>query len=523
MLKKSFIKCLRRCLLQLTLLLATSSLPLAQIPPSATCSGFTGCDNPAPCGFGRCADQDHDGLCDSWEVAGGIDLNGDGEIDDEDDLPLPGADPSRPDIYLQYDYMVLPGHNGHSHRPHPQAIRAVVDAFARQGIALHAFRGHRLPHYSVVTFDSVDHVCSGDDAINFYDLKALSFDPRRALAYHYVVFAHYNTCGSPGGCSSCNETIAFGGGGRAENPGNDLIVSLGPFMDAGLTPGFEQEAAVFMHELGHNFRLQHPFPKYKPNWLSVVNETFVYTGIPVGAGPGSTTPISCHVTADCPAEAICASFSHTCTRIDYSRQALADLNEASLDESVGIGAGTNDLTGYQCPDFTGVYSSATGPIDWNCNGDASETNVMADINADGCVGLIGCFGTRGGPLTGHRDWGTLDFHFQCSRGGDPLVTPPPRHEQREPTIPDAMRKHILFARRAVEVMMVGAEPGALSVAILGADDLDTEDIDGSSLKLAGARPARTRFAGPRLLAGAGPHRLSGWLKNSQAFVARVRP
>jgi hypothetical protein len=145
------------------------------------------------------------------------------------------------------------------------------------------------------------------------------------------------------------------------------------------------------------------------------------------------------------------------------------------------------------------------------------------------------------PLAGHRDWGTLDFHFQCwrNRGEDPPVTPHRGHGQRELSIPEAISKHVLFARRAVEVLMVGEEPGTLSVAILGADDLDTTDIDLSSLKLTGARPARTRFAdvngdgradllvtfdaaGPRLFAEAGPLPLSGWLKNSQAFVARVR-
>jgi hypothetical protein len=103
-----------------------------------------------------------------------------------------------------------------------------------------------------------------------------------------------------------------------------------------------------------------------------------------------------------------------------------------------------------------------------------------------------------------------------------------------------MRKHVLSARRAVAVMMVGAEPGALAVAILGADDLDTADIDGSSLKLAAARPARARFADidgdgradlvltfegehARQRSGGRPLPLTGWLKSSQAFDAEVRP
>lgn len=505
-------------------------------------------------------DLDHDGLCDSWEVAGGIDLNGDGKVNhqvdrrdgdnndvdnnDDGDVLLPGADPHRPDIYLQYDYMVLPSKNGHSHRPHREAIQAVVDAFARQGIALHAFRGHRLPHYTVVTFDPVDPACAGDDAVNFFDLKARSLDPRKALVYHYAIFAHYNTCGTGAQCSLCPTITGFGGGGKAELPGNDSIISLGAFLDIiGVAPGFEQEAGIFMHELGHNFGLRHggnfDLPDFKPNYLSVVNGNFAYPGIPVAAEPGSIVPMPCRKTADCPAEAICGSFfSHTCARIDYSRDVLPDLNEMSLYESVGIGAWTNDITAYSCPapDFTTGFGPGTGPIDWNCNGDASETNVTADINSDSHFNLDNIF------LLGHRDWGSLNFHFQCTANGlDPPGAHPRRQrEQREPTIPDAIRKHVLFAPRAVEVTMVGAQPGELAVAILGADDLDTTDIDRSSLKLAGATPARTRFgdvngdgradlvltfdvAGPRLFTEAGPRHLRGWLKNSQAFVARVRP
>jgi len=54
---------------------------------------------------GSCPDADGDGLNDAWEIAGGIDLNGDGKIDAQHDLLLPGADPNRPDIYVHYDWM----------------------------------------------------------------------------------------------------------------------------------------------------------------------------------------------------------------------------------------------------------------------------------------------------------------------------------------------------------------------------------------------------------------------------------
>jgi hypothetical protein len=59
----------------------------------------------SPACAGTCADSDGDGLNDAWEIAGGIDLNGDGVIDAQHDLLLPGADPNVPDIYVHYDWM----------------------------------------------------------------------------------------------------------------------------------------------------------------------------------------------------------------------------------------------------------------------------------------------------------------------------------------------------------------------------------------------------------------------------------
>lgn len=269
-------------------------------------------------------------------------------------------------------------------------------------MALHAFPSHALPHYSVVTFEQIDPACAGNDAINLYDLKARSFPAQRALAYHYAVFGHYQTCDSLAHCAMCpmieGNPAIFGATGKAELPGNDFMVTTGAFLDFGTTPTIVEEAGLFMHELGHNLRLQYAgstsFPIFKPNYLSVVNNNFTFTGIPVAAAPGSTTPIFCRKDSQCPAEAICALRTNTCARIDYSRRALPDLNEYSLDENLGISAGTNDITTYNCPEGTAVSGAASGPIDWNCNGNATEMNVVSDINADGEFQLLSVFSYR---------------------------------------------------------------------------------------------------------------------------------
>ena len=149
------------------------------------------------------------------------------------------------------------------------------------------------------------------------------------------------------------------------------------------------EASVFMHELGHNLGLDHAgdasTPDFKPNFLSVMNLNFTYPGICSSNTAGSTVVSSC--------------------RVDYSNAKLPTLDENHLDENKGISAGTNDITTYNCPDFTPVLGPGTGPIDWNCNGDRTEPDVAADINAEGNFT----------PLTGFRDWGALNFAFQCTR------------------------------------------------------------------------------------------------------------
>src|SRR5260370_33866066 len=65
------------------------------------------CGGPVPAVLSNdiCADADGDGLNDAWEIAGGIDMNNDGKIDAQHDLLLPGADPNKQDVYVQYDWM----------------------------------------------------------------------------------------------------------------------------------------------------------------------------------------------------------------------------------------------------------------------------------------------------------------------------------------------------------------------------------------------------------------------------------
>jgi hypothetical protein len=523
------------------------------LPSGSSCTPIPSCPIP---------DSDGDGLNDAWESQGGVDLDCNGTMNPLRDLALPGADPARPDVYLVYDYMVLPDQgtacmttpecsagqrcrngicSGHSHAPDRRALRVLVEAFARQGIALHLERGRPLPHHAVVTYSPIVPSCAGDDAVNFYALKSSSFEGRRRFAYHYAVFGHFNTCGEVVHCSLCppegGTPAVFGSGGKAELPGNDLMVTLGVLTDLDLDPTLEQEVGVLMHELGHNFGLRHggdqDLPDFKPNYLSVVNGNFTYVGVPVGDAPGSTTPVACDRFFTCPAGAVCSRASNTCLRMDYSGAALPSLDERHLDENLGIGAGTNDITTYDCPSTAPMAGAGTGPIDWTCNGDPNEPDVAVDINADGIPST----------LAGHADWPNLQLEFQCTANGSANGLPlAPALSTGELGIAEAERRHVLLPRRRVEARRQPAagslRVGEAVIAVLGEDDLDVESIEGSSLRLDGVAASRLEerdvngdgradllaafdLSRRHVQAEADVDVLAGWLKTSQAFSARV--
>src|SRR5262249_16438506 len=90
-------------------------------------------------------ESDGDGLPDEWELHG-VTIDG-GAGPRFIDLPAMGADPMRPDIFLQIDWMAGAEHD---QRPSPEAIRMVVEAFANApytsptgsvGITLHVDAG----------------------------------------------------------------------------------------------------------------------------------------------------------------------------------------------------------------------------------------------------------------------------------------------------------------------------------------------------------------------------------------------
>ena len=382
-------------------------------------------------------DTDGDSLSDAAESQGYIDINANGVDDPDVDIPLPGADPNTPDVYLHYDYTVASDHN---HNPPPEAIQFVVDAFAAHGITLHIDAQHNAicenasdagcitvgTGAKVVTLvANPNPSCAGPSAVSPHQLRAaIPYLNLIKPAYHYMVFGHWSSCDNALDCNQCEADQECGGGsppspgsyGSSEIFGDDSIVSFGTLVDADVQIPLEAWGGVTMHELGHNFGLFHGggiCDNYKPNYLSVMNYNFYLTGIPVGASPGDIAAKACTVDSDCPSGAHCSDTTSTCFRIDYSGQQLTDLNEQDLDETAGLSASptSTDITFYAGPlngqcCFPGATPAPTNgsPIDWNLDGNATEQHVQVDINGDGATTL----------LTGYNDWSNLNFAFQAS-------------------------------------------------------------------------------------------------------------
>lgn len=182
--------------------------------------------------------------------------------------------------------------------------------------------------------------------------------------------------------SSCSSGNAFA------LPNDTFIVTMGP--RCGWTVTQDMQVGTFVHEFGHTLGLKHGGTdngNYKPNYLSVMNYSFQFSGVPRADG----TPY-----------------------FGYSNVAPATLSETNLNESVGLGSlASGWRTTYYCPNGTAKTTTtpASQPIDWNCNG-TFTSGVSTDINNDGAKGSISASNNWaeiqfGGGAVGGSGSGTL--------------------------------------------------------------------------------------------------------------------
>ncbi len=336
-------------------------------------------------------DSDGDGIPDLWE-SNGVTLNG-----QFIDLPQMGADPNKPDIFLQIDWMQDATHNQSLSNG---AIQQVVNAFANspyasptgsRGINLHVDEGSGSTlnfatgttwgalskAQSIPWQNNLGTLTSGQyDWTQFQAIKSANFDPTgRSPIFHYIIAGNFQEAPPPGGNQNTSSGISRGIG------ASDLLVTLGGFTGGVGTQ--QQQSGTLMHELGHNLGLKHggnENTNYKPNYLSIMNYLYQLRGLDVGATAGV---------------------------LDYAGgtlPVLGPLNEGALNESNALGVSGFGV-GSRCPAAGGGYSSqytvnANGAFDWNCNGVATDGVVSFDANSSGGVDS---------NLTSYNDWANLQL------------------------------------------------------------------------------------------------------------------
>lgn len=370
-------------------------------------------------------DSDGDGLPDDWEI-NGYTYNGHFV-----DLPAMGANPNHKDIFVQIDYMEAADH---THKPIQAGINTIINSFAAvpnalfaipnpdglDGITLHVNIDEALPHTDVLGAYLAD---GNYDWADFDAIKLAHFPAELSLSHHYVVFAHQY-----GDAVTGSSGIARGIG------SNDCIVSLGGWTNNVGTQ--TQQAGTFMHELGHDLGLGHGGTdgvNYKPNYLSIMSYAFQLSGL---------------------------RFNNANGRFDYSRFALATLDENNLNENVGLngGAAINQYgTRWYCGLAGQVTDNANGPIDWNCDG-VIQNGVATSINKNVALQM----------LSSSNDWGRLNFKGGLIGAG--IVLQLPSETPDEELNIETAKEIVPFPPANLVVVSAGCIPQLSWVAVGSPDE-----------------------------------------------------
>ncbi|NNE74401.1 MAG: hypothetical protein HKN26_12105 [Acidimicrobiales bacterium] len=323
-------------------------------------------------------DTDGDGINDGDEVLGTV-----------DGLPLPfvGANPLKKNVFIEFDWFDDDQDCGaHSHAPNATIVDRFTQAFADAPVANpdgstgidviadygqvnNGFYDGSLIVDAIAPFGSIN---GGVNGTEFGALKDANFAANREGYYHYAIMMHrYNT-----------NSISSG---QAEVFGDDLLVSLYCNFNA------DWLSNTIMHELGHNLGLRHggasPVFNYKPNYNSVMNYEFQFSGVDKGL--------------DDPTAGYCDAIGDQI--LAYSDGSRNQLDENALLETDGVCGGVD--------------------IDWNNNGSTDPGPVVVDLNDnDGQFSV----------LDDHDDWSFLDFGAVGNDGADGARLGPPQVISEQP-------------------------------------------------------------------------------------------
>lgn len=352
------------------------------------------------------ADTDGDGISDGDEVLGttaGL------------DLPAMGADPLKKTILMEYDWLSddtqtwydsdagANSNASHNHRPTAAIAGWVEDAFANApvsnpdgstGIQIIQDYGQGGLYTGGNEIDDADGNLAEDVfGTDFITKRANNFAANRVGYFHYTIFAHKYYAG------------ATDSSGYAELPGDDLIVTSNWWFD--YYP--DSVASTIVHELGHNLNIRHGGDvntNNKPNYNSVMNYDFQFAGIDTdceGCGTDCSDTNDSLISGDAIADASLPTGARAV--IDFSRGTRANLDETSLDESIGVCSNVD--------------------LDFNRSGAIDAESVASDINNDGLSGT----------LSDYDDWSNIYYDGPADAAGagaglrsSPLIcdnAPPP--------------------------------------------------------------------------------------------------
>lgn len=369
-------------------------------------------------------DADNDGIPDCSEVNGSTyaGLN----------LYAMGARTGQRDVFIEVDYMDSedPGVI-----PQKAALDKVKAVFAARGYKLHFDVGdlyHQSPGINEALHDlgnasakvpfaqGIELGAAGDKA-NFYTYKAGHMDIRRRNIFYYMLFAY-----------SRNADGSAGSSGVAEVNGNDSIVSLGNWgLVADSNRLINYQASTLMHEWGHNLGLLHggnDNVNYKPNYYSIMNYHYQLSGLPtLNNNPGDRYYLYRR-----------NNFGD-CSLITSVSQLTNNYNSATflMDFSTGGGSPIIEqftVAGTGITESSGLYRSGSSAIDYNCNGNASNSGYTKDLNGDGI-----------NTLNDFDDWGNINIiflrkysgadsgYFQLSGDGEKIRVDPVGND-RQPVV-----------------------------------------------------------------------------------------
>mgnify|MGYP002719782499 CR=1 FL=1 len=201
-------------------------------------------------------DSDKDGLPDIWEEEGVV-------LADGTEIPLPdwGADPNRPDVFLQLNWMAseydtlgcntsaareCANANRTSYAPSTQSLDDLVDLFETHGITLHIDAGE---HYTNIANYTDAH---GGESLDYRDVY---FDPSQHEAFQLI-----DTINELGERANIFRPGVLGDRMRAGSNATGLsLVGDNAFYIAnpGGRANEEQVRNSILHEFGHTLGLRH--------------------------------------------------------------------------------------------------------------------------------------------------------------------------------------------------------------------------------------------------------------------------